>query len=63
MGGAYIADLGRRGDYATVDSRTDGEKRPCVRHPGCFYTYFADTTLASRPPLSLQEAPRQIPSW
>jgi len=31
--------------YATVDSRTHGEKRPCVRHPGCLYSYFVDTTL------------------
>jgi hypothetical protein len=42
MGGAYIAHFAM---YATVEDRTCGKKRPCVRHPDYLYTYFVDTTL------------------
>jgi len=31
--------------YATLEDRTHGKKRPCVRHPDYLYTYFVETTL------------------
>ena len=34
--------------YATLENRTHGKKRPCVRHPDYLYTYFVDTTLEVR---------------
>jgi hypothetical protein len=36
MGGAHIAHFGRRGDYATLEDRTQGKNRPCVRHPAAW---------------------------
>jgi hypothetical protein len=45
VGGAYIAGFAM---YATVDSRTHGKRRPCVRHPSYLYIYLVDTTLAHK---------------
>jgi hypothetical protein len=42
MGGAYIAHFAM---YATLENRTHGKKRPCVRHPDYLYTYLLDSTL------------------
>src|SRR5215831_8147369 len=35
MGGAYIVHFAM---YAALDNRTDGKKRPCVRHPDAHET-------------------------
>jgi hypothetical protein len=41
VGRAYIAHFAM---CATLEDRTHGKKRPCVRHPDCLYAYSVDTT-------------------
>ena len=49
MGGAYIAPFAM---YATLDNRTHGKKRPCVRHPGTLYRIRHGRMLAAGEPWS-----------
>jgi len=45
MGGAYIAHFAM---YATLENRTHGKKRPCVRHPDYLYSYLLDSNYKVR---------------